>query len=129
MIARQAYLRYVQASGGQRVGKESQRLFNQTVSRALRAGSVNRISDGVPGLVKSTLYLPEQEPVKLRDLGPRTIFDVPESELSALLDLLAAQGIPEDELPREVLNAYGLRKLTYKTSAHILANRHYEWTP
>ncbi|MGF9648716.1 AAA domain-containing protein [Pseudarthrobacter oxydans] len=127
MIARQAYLRYQQATGGHRVGKSLQSIFNVATSRALRAGSIARLNDGIPGVVGSTLYIPGQDPVLVRQLGPRTIFEVPKSELTALLELLSASGVAEWELDREILNAYGLRKLTKKTKEYLQECRTYTW--
>lgn len=128
MIARRAYLLYVQASGGQRVGRETRRLFNQAVSRLLNSGRLHRIDDGVTGLVEATLYVPAQPQIQLRELGPRAIFDVPLAELKTLIGELSAAGVSEADLPREVLSCYGLRKLTQKTLTHILDCLDYSWT-
>jgi very-short-patch-repair endonuclease len=128
MLARQAYLRYQQATGGQRVGKALQSIFNAAASRALRAGSIARLDDGIQGIVGATLYLPGQDPVVVRQLGPRTIFEVPKSELLALFELVSAQGVKEWELDREVLNALGLKKMTKKTTDYLRECRSYTWS-
>lgn len=128
MIARRAYLLYVQASGGQRVGRETRRLFNQAVSRMLASERLRRVDDGVAGLVEATLYAAGQPQVELRELGPRTIFDVPLSELKTLIGELSAAGVSKADLPREVLSCYGLRKLTQKTHTHIVNCLDYSWT-
>lgn len=127
MLARQAYLRYQQATGGSRVGKKLQRIFNKAVSRAVRSGMVARIDDGVTGLVGVTLYIPGSDPVRVRRLGTRTIFEVPQSELQALFELLDAKGVQEDELDREVLNALGLKRLTERTISFLQECRSYTW--
>lgn len=127
MIARQAYLRYQQATGGQRVGKSLQSIFNVAASRALRAGTIARLEDGVQGVVGATLYIPGQDPVLVRQLGPRTIFEVPKSELTALFELVSARGVADWDLDREVLNALGLKKMTKKTTDYLQECRGYTW--
>lgn len=86
-----------------------------------------RIDDGVPGLVHATLHMPGEDPVRLRRLGPRTIFEVPKSELQALFALLSAKGVSEDDMDREVLNALGLKRLTERTTAYLQECRDYTW--
>lgn len=127
MIARQAYLRYQQATGGQRVGKSLQSIFNVAASRALRSGAIARLDDGVQGVVGATLYIPEQEPVRVRQLGPRTIFEVPKSELTALFELVSGRGVSEWDLDREVLNALGLKRLTKRTTDYLQECRGYTY--
>ncbi|MEQ4519564.1 AAA domain-containing protein [Pseudarthrobacter sp. B907] len=127
MIARQVYLRYQQAAGGQRVGKSLQSIFNVAASRALRAGAIARLDDGVQGVVGSTLYIPGQDPVQVRQLGPRTIFEVPPSELTTLFELITERGVPEWDLDREVLNALGLKRLTKRTADYLQECRSYTW--
>lgn len=127
MIARQAYLRYQQATGGQRVGKSLQSVFNVAASRALGAGSIARLNDGIPGVVGATLYIPGQDPVLVRQLGPRSLFEVPKSELMALFELVSARGVEDWDLEREVLNALGLKKMTKKTTDYLQECQSYTW--
>lgn len=127
MIARQAYLRYQQATGGQRVGKSLQSIFNVAASRALRSGAIARLDDGVQGVVGATIYIPGEEPVRVRQLGPRTIFEVPKSELTSLFELVSARGVSEWDLDREVLNALGLKRLTKRTTDYLHECRSYTW--
>lgn len=127
MIARQAYLRYQQAAGGSRVGKALQRIFNRAAGRAIKTGQIARIDDGVIGFVGATLYVPGQNAVELRQLGPRSIFDVPPSEIASMFDRLQAAGVAEDDLNRELLNAVGLRRLTKVTENHLNSCHDYRW--
>ncbi|WP_262107554.1 AAA domain-containing protein [Arthrobacter sp. Marseille-P9274] len=127
MIARQAYLRYQKAAGGSKVGKALQRIFNRAANRAINAGQIARIDDGVPGLVGATLYIPGRNQVELRQLGPRSIFDVPPSEIVSMFEKLEAAGVAEDDLNRELLNAVGLKRLTKVTEHHLDNCRDYTW--
>jgi hypothetical protein len=127
MIARQAYLRYQQATGGSRVGKSLQTTFSKAAARALRVGSLARIDDQVAGVVGATLFAPGQEPVKVRELGPRTIFDVPKSEIVTAFELLLNHGVDREDLNRELLTLLGLKRLTKPTADFLDETRLYVW--
>ena len=127
MIARQAHLRYQQATGGQRIGKALQRIFNVATTRAIRAGAIARLNDGVIGVVGATLYVPGTEPVVPRQLGGRTLFDVPQSELLAIMELLSAQGVEEWDIDRELLSVLGLKRMTQRTQDYLEECRSYSW--
>jgi hypothetical protein len=97
-------------------------------SRALRDGSIARLDDGIQGVVNATLYIPGTDPVRIRQLGPRTLFEVPRSELLAIMELLTANGVHDWELDRELLNALGLKRMTARTVEFLQECRSYEWT-
>ena len=80
-----AFETYVHSSGGRRVGTEIQRMLSFAASRALRGGTLRAITDRYSALSDKTLYVPGQEPVQLRALGSRTLYDVPRSEVSVLI--------------------------------------------
>jgi very-short-patch-repair endonuclease len=127
MVARQAYLRYQQGAGGSRVGKALQGTFNKATSRALRRGRLARIDDGLPGVIGATLYVPGQEPVMLRELGPRSIFEVPKSEIVLAFEQLLSVGVDHDDLNREILTLLGLKRLTARTLNFLEEARQYRW--
>lgn len=128
MLARQAYVRYQQATGGSRVGKALQKIFNRAASRAIRSSRLLRIHDGIHGVVDATLYVHGQEPVQLRELGPRTLHEVPKSEIQTMLSALSHEGVTEEDLDRELLNVFGLTQLTQRRKAHLEECRNYHWS-
>lgn len=127
MVARDAHLRYQQAAGGQRIGKALQSIFDIATNRAVKAGDIAQIVDGTVGIARTTLYVPGTEPVVMRTLGPRTLFDVPKSEVLSVMELLRLQGVDDHDLNREVLNIYKLKKLTERTTLHLNGVRDYSW--
>jgi very-short-patch-repair endonuclease len=106
---------YVQASGGRRVGRNIAHVLNGALSYALRQGMV--IADnplGRSGFRPRTFRLDDQDEVIVRDLGPRTLEEVPPLELAALLrDAAENVGWGSDEfLFHEVLQRLGRSRLT-----------------
>ena len=129
MHAHSAYRLYVQAAGGARVGTEIRRTFLAATRKALRVGTFCGIDDGLPLGDEKTLYLPGTPPVVVRELGPRQLSDVPRSEVAALIDGLGLNGGDPDVIKRAVLDAYGLIRLTAKTSAYLDECLNYTWRP
>jgi hypothetical protein len=110
---------YVQSSGGTRVGSQVARLLNSAVSLAVRRGAL--LADdplGRSGVRPRTYRLPDQPLVRVRELGPRDLGDVPPRELATVMRELAdRQGWDDEEaLFRGVLAQLGLKKLTKNVS-------------
>jgi very-short-patch-repair endonuclease len=106
---------YVQSSGGIRVGPQLARVLNSAVSLAIRRGVL--LADdplGRSGVRPRTYRLPDQPLVRVRDLGPRDLDDVPPRELATIMAELADRRGWDDEeaLFRAVLARLGLKKLT-----------------
>jgi hypothetical protein len=53
----------------------------------------------------------------VRELGPRTLDEVPLDEVAELMDRLATAGA--DDLKRAVLDTYGLVRLTTKADEYL----------
>ncbi|MDQ7807057.1 AAA domain-containing protein [Amycolatopsis sp. A133] len=110
---------YVQSSGGLRVGSQLARLLNSAVSLAVRRGVL--LADdplGRSGVRPRTYRLPDQPLVRVRELGPRDLGDVPPRELATVMRELADRHGWDDEeaLFRAVLAQLGLKKLTKNVS-------------
>jgi very-short-patch-repair endonuclease len=129
MLARRAYLMYHQASGGQRVGKDIRSALNRAAYAAIRGGRLSQIRDECPGQVDKTLYVPGSSPVVTRVLGTRDLYEVPQSEIRALIEQLGLSNAPLNQVCRAVLDAYGLRKLTQKALAFVAECLAYHWEP
>ncbi|UOZ04800.1 AAA domain-containing protein [Amycolatopsis sp. WQ 127309] len=106
---------YVQSSGGIRVGPQLARALNSAVSLAIRRG-VLLADDPLQrsGVRPRTYRLPDQPLVRVRDLGPRDLDDVPPRELATIMaELAGRQGWDDEEaLFRAVLARLGLKKPT-----------------
>jgi hypothetical protein len=126
---------YVRASGGQRVTRLSASAINKVISAAVRRGLL--IEDnplGETGVRARTYRLSGQPRVVQRDLGPRTLDEVPPAELATVM---ASHG---DKLGwddpaavyRATLLIYGRRALTEVAATRLrqvdpLARRLVEW--
>jgi hypothetical protein len=129
ILALRAYQQYVRAAGGQRVGSDMKRILNRVLHAEIRAGRIASLRDDTQGMIGKTLYIPGVEPLVVRELGPRTLFEVPRSELHALLKLLGLDTLPPSErLFRRVLDTYGLVRLTSATADYIRAAQSYTYT-
>jgi hypothetical protein len=119
MHAHRAYRVYTQAAGGHRVGTEMRRTFHAATRQALRSGVLQQIDDEILVPDEKTLYIPGKPPILIREIGPRQLSDVPRSEVAELIKNLGLEGSPVDEIKRAVLNAYGLIRLTVRTSQYL----------
>jgi hypothetical protein len=118
VLARRAYGLYNRAAGGRKL---------TSIARAPLSGAAYRLRmDGRIELVKAAdspedddvLRLAGQPPVRVRELGPRALDDVPVQEIAELMRRLRAAGADGD-LRRAVLDCYGLVRLTTKAEEYL----------
>jgi hypothetical protein len=117
--AQRAYRVYTLAAGGRRVGSEIRRAFHAATREALSAGSIRQLDDEIDALDEKTLYAPGKPTVIVRELGPRQLCDVPRSEVAKLIRYLGLESSADDAVKRAVLGAYGLVRLTARTSQYL----------
>jgi hypothetical protein len=122
MRASRAYALYNRASGGKKL---------TSVARAPLSSAVywlaqeNRLAltrkDDIPWQDDDLIRLPDTPPVKVRELGPRTLEEVPLDEIAELAKRLrAARGIDgETETKRAILSTYGLMRLTSRADEYM----------
>lgn len=105
-----------------RVGKKIAKAPNSAITAAVRQGVLVEANPlGESGVKPRTYRLPGQPEVDLRELGPRSLDDVPPQELTALLaDVAAEHGWEHEEaLYRAVLDELGLKRLTTNVTARL----------
>jgi very-short-patch-repair endonuclease len=129
IVARRAYLLCHQAAGGHRVGRDIRSEFIRATYVAVRDARLSQIRDSTPAQEDKTIYIPMSPHVVMRDLGPRDLYEVPPSEVLALVRHLNLDAAPLADVCRAVLSAYGLRKLTQKAEAFIQECREYLGEP
>jgi hypothetical protein len=122
MTASRAYALYNRASGGRKL---------TTVARAPLSSSVYWLAqerkvvlvrkDEIPWQDDDVVRMPDSPAVRVRELGPRTLEEVPLDEIAALLRRLrAAHAISgSNESKRAVLDAYGLKRLTTRADEYL----------
>lgn len=106
---------YVLASGEHRVGKKMAHALNAAITHAVRRRILIRDNPlGQAGVKPLTYRLPDQEEVTVRQLGPRSLEQVPPKELAYLLcDAARIAGWDSTEsLFRDVLRRLGRDRLT-----------------
>ena len=116
IVGERLYQLYVKSAGGAKVGSAIKRTLNSAVYRMVRKGEL--VADdplGQGGQIKKTYRLPDQPPVIVRELGARTIHDVPPAELAARMQALRQPGERQEETFKRVLNSYGLTRLRVAT--------------
>jgi dethiobiotin synthetase len=122
MTASRAYALYNRASGGRKL---------TTVARAPLSSSVYWLAqerkvvlvrkDEIPWQDDDVVRMPDSPAVRVRELGPRTLEEVPLDEIAALLRRLrTAHAISgSNESKRAVLDAYGLKRLTTRADEYL----------
>jgi dethiobiotin synthetase len=122
MRASRAYAVYNRASGGKKL---------TTIARAPLSSSVYWLAqerkvaltrrDEVPWQDDDLVRMPDTPPVRVRELGPRTLEEVPLDEIAELMRRLRdSRGVRGDaELKRAVLSTYGLVRLTTRADEYL----------
>ena len=106
ILAERAYRLYVKASGGKALTSIARAPLSGAAFRLTSAGAIE-MEEG------SEVLRPAGTPeVRVRELGPRALDEVPLREVAELMKRLRAAGATE--LPRAVLDAYGLVRMTAK---------------
>jgi hypothetical protein len=65
--------------------------------------------------------MPDQPPVRVRELGPRSLDEVPLDEIAELVKLIrSGSGLSDaTELKRAILSTYGLVRLTSRADDYL----------
>jgi dethiobiotin synthetase len=107
IVATRAYALYNRASGGKKL---------TTTARAPLSSSLHWLrQEGKVVFEDDVARLPDQPPVRVRELGPRTLEEVPLDEIAELMRRL---GGPDK---RAVLDTYGLVRLTQRADEYLSA--------
>ena len=124
VLAQRVFQAYSRAGGVARVTAA----FRPKLTRALKSliddGSLiaaDEYGEGDENPMMLVLRTPAQPAVRLRTLGDRSFNDIPPSEIAErMLEIRAERDlIGKEELTREVLDAYGLKRLTSLVARHV----------
>jgi hypothetical protein len=122
MRASRAFALYNRASGGKKL---------TTVARVPLASAVHWLAQerkivltkeqDIPWQGDDLVRAPDSPAVRVRELGPRTLEEVPLDEIAELMRRIrAARGISgENDLKRAVLSTYGLIRMTAKADEYL----------
>jgi hypothetical protein len=124
MIAKRAYDIYLRGCGIRRMGLELKSAMNKALSHAIRQGFViieNEVTEN--GLVFNVVRVKGGSPIKLRTRGPRSLEEIPPSELQVVARYLAKRygfASGSNEHLRAVLERFDLKKLTTQAETILL---------
>jgi hypothetical protein len=122
MTATRAYSLYNRASGGRKLTSVARAPLSSAIYWLAREDKIalTREAD-VPWQGDDVVRMPDHPEVRVRELGPRDLIEVPLDEIAELMRRLrAAQGVADTTgLKRAVLNAYGLVRLTARADEYL----------
>ena len=122
MTATRACALYNRAAGGRKLTTAARTPLASALYWLAREGRIELTArDDVPWQDDDLVRTPDTPAVHVRELGPRTLEEVPLDEIAELMRRLsAAHRISGDErLKRAVLNTYGLVRLTARTDEYL----------
>ena len=122
MRASRAYALYNRASGGRKLTSVARAPLSSAVYwLAQEHRLVLTRKEDIPWQDDDLVRLPDTPPVRVRELGPRTLEEVPLDEIAELAGRLrAARGIDDPmEMKRAILGTYGLVRLTSRADEYL----------
>ncbi len=124
MLAKRAYDVYLRHCGIKRMGKDLKSMMNRSLQHVINQNLIVKEDEwNLGGLIYSIIRLPEQASPCLRELGGRTIDEIPPSEIKEASKLVLSKNdcsAGSEEHLREILNLYGLKRLTDHTREKLL---------
>jgi hypothetical protein len=114
---------YAKAAGLGRVYDHTRTRLQNGLKQALKQKSLVADTDNFGIFEETSLRLPEQAPIAVRERGPRSLHEIPAPETAELmLDIrLQHELISREDLFRSVLKTYGLIRLTKASEDRLAA--------
>jgi hypothetical protein len=122
MTATRAYALYNRASGGRKLTSVARAPLSSSIYWLAQERKVVLVrKEDIPWQDDDVVRMPDSPAVRVRELGPRTLEEVPLDEIAELVRRLRAAGAAhaEEETKRAVLNAYGLVRLTSRADEYL----------
>jgi hypothetical protein len=123
MTASRAYSLYNRASGGRKLTSVARAPLSSSIYWLAQEHKVALVrKEEIPWQDDDVVRMPDSPPVRARELGPRTLEEVPLDEVAELVRRLRAAGAAgsgDEETKRAVLNAYGLVRLTSRADEYL----------
>src|SRR3954454_8732294 len=118
VLASRAYGLYNKAAGGKKLTTIVRAPLSAAAYRLRMAGRIEIVrAEETPGQGDEVLRMAGSPRVRVRELGPRALDEVPLEEIAELMERLTTAGA--DDLKRAVLDAYGLVRLTAKADDYL----------
>jgi hypothetical protein len=118
VLSSRAYALYNRAAGGRKLTTIARAPLSSAAYRLRMAGRIEiERPEDASGQGEEVLRPADSPPVRVRELGPRTLDEVPLAEVAELMDRLCTAGAID--LKRAVLDTYGLVRLTTKADEYL----------
>jgi hypothetical protein len=118
ILASRAYGLYNKASGGKKLTSIARAPLSGAAYRLKMAGRIEIVpAEETPGQDEEILRVAGSPRVRVRELGPRSLDEVPLDEIAELMERLTTAGA--NDLKRAVLDAYGLVRMTAKADEYL----------
>lgn len=121
VLAGRAFGLYTRAAGGRKLTGAAKAPLTGAAWRLKVGGRLEIDREGATTIENDDVLRPAGGPaVRVRELGPRTLEEVPLDEVAALMARLREAGVAgAEELKRGVLDAYGLIRLTSRADEYL----------
>jgi len=121
VMASRVFHIFSKAGGLTRIYEETRRSFIRALRGALDEGVFVAEQEASEDPATWIVRLPSQPRVRVRTLGSRTLHEVPAAELAEFMLEIRVENelISREELFRQVLNEYGLTRLTGATTNRL----------
>ena len=122
MTATRAYSLYNRASGGRKLTSVAKAPLSSAVYWLAREGKLTLTREAdIPWQGDDMVRLPDQPAVRVRELGPRSLDEVPLDEIAELIKRIrSSRGVGDASgLKRAVLQTYGLVRLTARADEYL----------
>jgi hypothetical protein len=120
VLAGRAFGLYTRASGGKKLTGAAKAPLTGAAWRLKIQDRLVIAREGATTIDNSdVLRAAGTPPVRLRELGPRTLEEVPLDEVAALMRRLRDAGTGRADLKRAVLDTYGLVRLTARADEYL----------
>ena len=118
VLVERAYQAYIQGSAVRRLGPSVRRTLNRALASLERKKRVSvKRATNASGHQNALVTTPATDATVVREIGPRTLDEVPLPEVSSLLGSVRASnpGASSEAIYRQVLELYGLVRMTVQT--------------
>jgi dethiobiotin synthetase len=120
MRATRAYSLYNKAAGGKKLTSIARAPLSSAIYWLAQEGKIVLTKrDEIPWQDDDLVRMPDTPAVRVRELGPRTLEEVPLDEVAELMRRLRPAHPGEEALKRAVLNTYGLVRLTTRADEYL----------
>jgi dethiobiotin synthetase len=122
LTATRAYALYNRAAGGKKLTSVARAPLSSAIYWLAREEKITLTREAdIPWQGSDMVRMPDQPPVRVRELGPRSLDEVPLDEIAELVKLIrSGSGLSDaTELKRAILSTYGLVRLTSRADEYL----------